>query len=66
MAYTQSDLDALQAAMAKGVRKLKMADEEVEFRTLTEMERMEARMKRELGQSSSGRVAYPQTTSGWR
>ena len=66
MAYTQSDLDALQSAMARGARRLKMDGEEVEFRSLDEMVRLETRIKRELGQSSAGRLMKPQTSTGWR
>ncbi len=66
MAFSQSDLDALQSAMAKGARRLKMGQEEVEFRSLAEMERMESRIKRELGLTAPRRIAYPTTESGWR
>jgi len=66
MAYSQGDLDALQASMAKGVRKARLGDEEVEFRTLSEMERMEAKIKRELGLTATSRTFQPVTKSGWR
>ena len=66
MAYTQADLDALQASMAKGVRRVRMNDEEVEFRSLSEMERMEARIRKELGLAPSGRIVKINTESGWR
>lgn len=66
MAFTQSDLDALRAAMAKGVRKVKMGDEEVEYRSLRDMERMEARIVSELSGSTSSRAFKPKTSSGWR
>jgi len=66
MAYTSDDLASLQSAIAKGARRLRIGSEEVEFRSLDEMMRLEARMKRDLGQESGGRVVRPQTTSGWR
>lgn len=66
MAYTQKDLDALQTAIAKGARKLRMNGEEVEFRSLDEMIRTEQRIKRELGQVTSKRILYPRTSDGWR
>lgn len=66
MAYTQSDLNALQKAMARGARRVKMNGEEVEFRSLKEMERLETRMKQELGLIESRKVIRPVTSSGWR
>lgn len=66
MAYSQDDLDTLQRAMAKGARRLRMNGEEVEFRDLAEMERLETKIKRELGQSSGKRILYPNTATGWR
>ena len=66
MAYTQADLDRLQASIAKGVRKAKMGDEEVEFRSLSEMERLERRIESSLGKRSTRRVAVMRTRSGWR
>jgi len=66
MAYTQDDLDKLQAAMAKGATSLKLNGEEVVFRSLSEMERIETRMKQELGHVSSGRVTTISTSTGWR
>lgn len=66
MAYTQSDLDKLQAAMARGAKRLKMGDEEVEFRSLAEMQALEKQIKAALGLTSSRRTITPSTTSGWR
>lgn len=66
MAYTTEDLAALQRAIARGARVLEMGGEKVEFRSLREMERIEAKIKEELGQSSTRRVFNPSTDSGWR
>lgn len=66
MAYTQADLDALQAAMAKGARRVKMNGEEVEFRSIDVMERTERRIKKALGQISSKRLVQVTTVNGWR
>ncbi|MFY0619030.1 phage head-tail joining protein [Shimia sp.] len=66
MAYSQTDLDRLQAAIAKGARKVRMGSEEVEFRSLAEMERTEQKIKRDLGHVKSGRIAQINTSSGWR
>lgn len=67
MAYTQSDLDALQQSIAKGVKSAQMDGERVDFRDLSEMERLETKIKRELGLVSASRKAHrPVTSTGWR
>ena len=37
MAYTQSDLDAIEKAIASGERRVRLADKEVEYRSINEM-----------------------------
>ncbi len=66
MAYTQSDLDALQVAIAKGARRIRMNGEEVEFRSLTEMRQLETKLREELGQVAKRTTITPATRSGWR
>lgn len=66
MAYTQSDLDAIQSAIAKGARRVRLNGEEVEFRDLKDMERIEAKIKAEINQTNGKRIVYPQTSTGWR
>lgn len=66
MAYTQSDLTALQAAIAKGAHSVRMNGEEVVFRSLAEMERIEAKIKLEIGASARSRVTRISTVSQWR
>ena len=66
MAYSQADLDQLQAMIAKGIKRGRLNGEEFEFRDLNEMYDLEKRLKRELGQTSKGRLVYPSTSSGWR
>lgn len=66
MAYTQSDLAALQAAIAKGAHSVRMNGEEVVFRSLAEMERIEAKIKLELSPTSGRRVFRVSTISQWR
>lgn len=66
MAYTQTDLDRLQSAIAKGARRVKLNNEEIEFRSLAEMERLERKIQRELGSTTRNRVMTVQTESGWR
>lgn len=49
MAYTEADLAALRAAKASGARVVRYADgKSVEYRTLAEMERIEATIAEEL------------------
>lgn len=55
MAYTQTQIDKLEAAMAKGVTSVRIGNEEVKFRSLEEMERQLARMKAAV--AGSARVA---------
>lgn len=66
MAYTQADLAALQAAIAKGARSVRMDGEEVTFRTLDEMERIEAKIMREVGQPRRKRIVQAGSVSQWR
>ena len=66
MAYTQADLSQLQAAIAKGARKVRMGEEEVEFRSLKEMEKIEGKIKQELSGSKRSRIVRVGTHSEWR
>lgn len=66
MAYTQNDIDALKAAVARGATRLKMGDEEVQFPSLAEMRRQIKVMEAELAGGSVGgmSVSYPKTMRG--
>jgi len=66
MAYTQADLDRLQAAIAKGARRVRMNGEEVEFRDLKEMERIESKIMRAIATTKKSRIIPVSTVSGWR
>lgn len=48
-AYTLENLQALQAAIASGARKVKYGDRETEYRSLQDMLRIEKEMKQALG-----------------
>lgn len=64
MAWTQTDLDALSAAITAGVKSVTFADNRrVEYHSLDEMRRLRADMKGELAAARS-RVAVPRTTIG--
>lgn len=66
MAYSQADLDQLQSNMAKGIQSAVIDGEQLTFRSLDEMERLERKLKLELGTTAPARVAHVATTrSGW-
>lgn len=47
MAWTQSDIDTLKAAMAQGVKRVRYVSGEVEYQTFAEMQQLLAKMERE-------------------
>jgi hypothetical protein len=49
MAFTQDDLDVLNASIAQGALKVKYADKEVEYRSLKDMLELRRLMAAELG-----------------
>jgi hypothetical protein len=66
MAYTQSDIDALRSALAKGIRRARLNGEEVEFNSPSEMRRQLREMEAELSGVSIGQptVSYARTSRG--
>lgn len=52
MPFTQSQLNALQAAIAQGTTRVKYQDREVEYRSLLEMLQLLNMMRQELGLAS--------------
>ncbi len=52
--YTQEDLDAIEDAIAKGARRVKYTDKEIEYRSLKEMMEIRDFIKRCLSGSTSG------------
>jgi len=54
-AFTQTQLDTLNAAIAQGVLEVKYADKTVVYRSLREMMAIRDVMKQELGLKKSGR-----------
>lgn len=65
MAFTQTQLDALEEAIASGAKRVKYGDKEVEYPSLNEMMRLRDMMRRALGltSSSAGRI-YPTVKKG--
>lgn len=54
MAWTQSDLTAIETAIAQGVRRVEYNDREVEYRSLKEMKEIRELIKRDLGLNKRG------------
>lgn len=66
MAYTQDQVDALKAAVARGVTRVRMNGEEVQYPSLGEMRRQIKVMEAEIAGGPSGAmtVSYPTTARG--
>lgn len=57
MPYTEQQLQALRDALASGVRKVRFADREMEFRDVAELKQAIATAEAELARSSGTPVA---------
>lgn len=64
MAYTSSDLSALERAIKSGARRVKYENREVEYRSLDEMQRLRNQMRRELGLAKSYKAIQPKFDKG--
>lgn len=67
MAYTQTEIDLLRAAVARGATRLRIGGEEVQYPSLAEMRRQIREMEAELagtGGDSRMTVSYPKTGRG--
>jgi hypothetical protein len=58
MSWTQTDIDRLKAAIASGARRVKIGDEETEFRDLDEMQRTLSQMSQSVHGHASRPSAY--------
>lgn len=58
MSYTQTDIDNLRSAMAKGASQLRIGEEQVTFRSLAEMRSLLADMEAAVNGAAS-RQHYP-------
>ncbi|MFN3656820.1 MAG: phage head-tail joining protein [Pseudolabrys sp.] len=56
MAWTQSDLDALDSALKRGVKRVRYSSGETEYHSLDEMLRLRAVMKAEVEDDGAGSV----------
>jgi hypothetical protein len=59
MAYTQSDLDALQAALAKGEKRVTFGDKTVEYRSVEELQAAIRAVKRDLFEQAAATGLWP-------
>lgn len=64
--FNQSQLDALEAAIAQGALVVRYGDKHVQYRTLEEMLRLRDIMKRELGQTAKDQKIFPTFSKGFR
>lgn len=67
MAWSQSDLDAIKAAIANGAKRVKFQTHEVEYMSLTEMLKARDLIQAELSGSSanSGGAIFAQYDGGY-
>ena len=61
MAYTQAHLDALQAALAKGEKRVSLGDKTVEYRSIEELTAAIEAVKRDLFQQAVATGLWPNT-----
>jgi len=59
MAYTQSQLDALEAALAKGERRVSFGDKTIEYRTVEELAAAIREVKRGLFDNAVATGLWP-------
>jgi len=64
VSYTQEQVTALRDAIARGVRRVKMNGEEVEYQSTADMRAVLAEMERALAPTPPVRRHYPNVTRG--
>lgn len=60
MAYTQEQLNALEAALAKGEKRVTFADKTVEYRSVDELKAAIREVKREMDRLDAQTGLWPQ------
>jgi nuclear transport factor 2 (NTF2) superfamily protein len=58
VAYTEDDLTAVRAALLKGERRVQFADREVEYRSVTELQKVEQAIIAELSIATPRRKQF--------
>lgn len=66
MAWSQTDLDALETALAKGVRRVRYSDKEVEYQSIDDMIKVRELMRQQLSQSARPQRIYASFSKGTR
>jgi hypothetical protein len=64
MAFTTEQLNALEAAIATGSKRVKYADKEVEYQSLDDMLRLRDLMQSELGQKPKTKRFFANFSKG--
>ncbi len=59
MAYTQAHLDALEAALAKGEKRVTFGDKTVEYRSIDELMKAIEAVKRDLFEQAAATGLWP-------
>lgn len=65
MAWSQSDIDTLKAAMAKGVKRVRYSSGEVEYQSVSEMMDLLRTMEREVNADGSVGRRVARVVSGF-
>lgn len=66
MAWQQSDLDALETALAKGVRRVRYSDKEVEYQSIDDMIKVRELMRQQLSVTTRPQRIYARFSKGLR
>lgn len=64
MAWTQLQLDTLEAAISQGVLEVQYTDKKVRYRSLDEMLKLRDMMRRSLGLVPQSMKVYPKHSKG--
>ena len=64
MAWSSDDLTKLEQAIARGAKKVKFKDNEIEFHSVNEMFRLRRAMRKELGLGRRARRVSPSLDKG--
>lgn len=64
MSWTQSDLDRIDKAIASGHLKVRYGDNDVTYRSITELRKARAMVAQELGNRPAFGASYPRTSKG--
>jgi hypothetical protein len=65
MAWTQDDIDALKAAMSKGVKRVRYTSGETEYQSVDDMRKLLADMEREVSPESNPSRRVGRYASGY-